>query len=970
MGTMQPCVRGMLAAACCACLFVLPARAQQSYNVVLQGVTLEEALVELMTQTDLVLGFDQRLVAGKWTNCVISDASGEELLQCVLKGTGLEYFRLASGLYVLTEPAEVRIRHGALHGIVVDRDTGEPLEHAHVMLNPQRVTISNQDGRFIFSDLMPGLYAVTTTYVGYSAQLNYIRVTADSVARTRMALRQEAIVERTPVVISGTGWRVPSDTLGRQALVNDALRQEAGGLVSDVGRAFASMVGVRLNDATADLHIQSSGAGEHQYRIDDAPVFVPVSIGGLVGPFSTYALSRITVHKTGFGADVGSQTAGVVEAVHALGKRPGRHLDVHVDPMSVNARASHALEDGSAIMAAGRLGLWQLYAPPAVHGMLQRWNQTDQFMYSAFRAVPDPSQSNSSFFSQSGHAPAPSLQFSDAHFALRKRNGILSSINASAYWGRRQLDSEEGFGEHPVVVGYPALLKAAPGVQDRYVWNNVTGQIRYESVLGSRMMASVQARASLFSLQHDITTARAIQRAAAMSSALAERVDLRDDNGNRVREYGLAGRISMAVWKGWHVDAGLEPAYTHSRFLVHGTRTAPIVHASGVWRVESFIQNRIPVSAQLTVDAGTRVTYLASRKSWFAEPRLAVRYDARSSDVGPWSARLAAGLYRQYVTQYDVTSRSARALRSSSRMWMAPDHSVAPPKAAHLSLEATVAPSDSWTLRAGGYLKQLMHLLSINYVAPAPGSVSTTALLGGQDLSAFLEDGFSLPSQTQSSFLSSGTGYAYGFSLYTSRHLARLRLQAGYEFSHTSRSFGSHFEGRTVVAPWNEPHRLELEADFDAMPNLVLQARWQSIWGRAWGFRQSYYDFLGAYGQRLFELLETPRSDVNDDGYDVLSIPVVVEHIRAYRLEHPEEHRLPALHQLDVSVAYTRNVKAMRVQVRADAINALGTRNVVDWGLVQGEEESEEDRPEGGLLEIQERHMLPVTPSLAFRLIW
>ena len=950
------------------CLLALASssRAQRAYDVVLQGVPLEEALTELMTRTDLVLGFDQRLVAGKWTNCVTYEATGEEALQCVLQGTGLDYFRLPSGLYVITERAEARIRYGALHGVVVDDRTGEPLEHAHIMLHPGNGTTSNQDGRFIFSNLEPGLYAVTTSYIGYSSPLVYVRVVPDSVAQTRLALRQEVIVERTPIVVNGLAWRVPSDTLGQQSLDRDALHRASGGLLPEVGRALSTMVGVRLNDATADLHIQSSGSGEHQYRLDGAPVFVPVSIGGLVGPFSTYALSRLTVHKTGFGADIGSQTAGVIAATHALGLRSGRHIDVHVDPMSINARASHSLKDGSAIMAAGRVGLWDVYAPPSVHGMLRRWNQTDQFMYSAFRAVPQPITSGINVFDESLASLDPGLHFSDVHFALRKRYNVLSSVHASAYWGRRQLESQE----HPAGTGYipisDLLRQTAPGVQDNYVWDNFTGQIRYEAVAGTRIMASAQARASLFRLQHGITTAKITQQAVMSNESLSSQIDLRDDNGNRVREFGLAGRLTYALWRGWNVEAGLEPAYTHSRFLVHGTRTAPIAHEHGTWRMESFLQNRIPINERLTVDAGTRVTYLHSRRSWYAEPRLSVRYDVSESRFGPWSARLATGLYRQYVTQFDVTSRSARALRSSSRMWMALDKTVAPPKAAHVSLEGVVRPSRGWSVHAEAYFKRLMHLLSINYATPVSSSVATEFAENSTDLSSFISEGTLLPSQLQSTFLSPGSGHAYGVGVRTEKRLQRLQLKAGYEFSRTARSFGAQFEGRTIAAPWNEPHRLEFEADFFATRNLVSQVRWHSIWGRTWGFRQSYYDFLGAYGQQLLELLETPRVDVSPSGFDLLSVPIVVDHIRAYRLEHPEEHRLPAVHQLDLSIAYTQHLRTTRMQVRADAINILGFNNVADWGLVADPDAPADD----ALLVISERSTLPITPSLALRLIW
>ena len=457
-------------------LWALPVSAQRQYDVVMQGVPLEEALVRLMSSTDLILGFDQRLIDGKWTSCVIYQSTGEEVLQCVLKGTGLDYFRLPSGLFVLSEKAESRAKYGVLQGVVIDVDSGDPLEHAHVMLHPGMGTTSNQDGRFIFSNLNPGVYAITTTYVGYESPLVYVRVIPDSIAQAELHMRQESVVLRTPIIVDGSSWQLPSDTLGQQTLGKSHLYDAGGAMLPDASRALSTLVGVRTSDATADLHIQNSGTGEHQYRLDNAPVFVPISIGGLVGPFSTYALERVTVHKTGFSADIGSQTAGVIAATHTLGSGLGHHLDVHLDPMSVNARASHRLKDGSAIMVAGRVGLWDFYAPPSVNQMLQRWNETDQFMYSAFRAVPTPGLDNGAYFDQTHAALDPGLHFSDAHFAVRKRNSVLSSSHASVYWGRRQINSQEnpGSGE---AINLSSLSKGIPpDVQDRYVWNNLTGQ--------------------------------------------------------------------------------------------------------------------------------------------------------------------------------------------------------------------------------------------------------------------------------------------------------------------------------------------------------------------------------------------------------------------------------------------------------------------------------------------------------------
>ena len=81
--------------------------------------------------------------------------------------------------------------------------------------------------------------------------------------------------------------------------------------------------------------------------------------------------------------------------------------------------------------------------------------------------------------------------------------------------------------------------------------------------------------------------------------------------------------------------------------------------------------------------------------------------------------------------------------------------------------------------------------------------------------------------------------------------------------------------------------------------NGLFGGRWKGIWGRAWGFRQSYYDFLGAHPSLSVVIPEQIQVDVR-------------KHVVAYRLDHPEEHILPPVYQLDLSVGYAHRLGGAR----------------------------------------------------------
>ena len=928
------------------------------YDVVLQGVPLEEALRQILTTTDINLAFDQALVEGKRAYCADEQLTAEDLLRCILDGTGLDFYWLSSGLYVLTETAEARPRYGTLQGIVVDRETGEPLPNAHVLLaDGSTGTVSNDAGRFLLANLKPGYHRLTTSYLGYRNRIDSIWVYPDTTARAELTLDAEPLTV-TPIIIDGMQWRLLSDSLGLAALSQESLLRLPNGGSPDVARSLTSLVGVRLNDATADLHVQGGESGEHQFRIDGAPVFIPVSIGGLVGPFSPFAIGRVTVHKSGFGAEVGSQSAGVIQAEHALGQATPQTFDLQVDPMSVNARLGvHSEGSGrtrTAFLLAGRVGLWDLYAPPPVERLLDDWNRTDPFMLAAFQAIPaETDPTTPSPFRRILSTGDPGVGFVDAHAAARIRFGPLHSLHFSTYGGRRELDSDRS----PFDPVTQRLANDATRSRDRYSWTNSTSQVRYEAVLGSRLLASLRGRASLYRLRHDIVL-RPITEVADLATA-EPRLGPRDDNNNRIQEYAVEARFDVAAQDDWTLEMGVEPTYTLSRFLIQGTPQRPISHQSDGWRIASFLTNRFTLSRRLNVDVGSRFTYLEARQQVYAEPRLAVRYDQPGGLLGPWSIRLATGLYRQFVNQFDISSRSSHSLLATSRMWLGVDSTVAPPHAAHVAGEWLFKPGSTWTIRLEGYYKKNLHLLAVNY---APTDLPRTALAGtdgaeGNDLP--------IPSFDQRVFLADGEGSSYGGAFLIEKKWARARFEARYEYSHTRRSFRPFYDGASIPTPWNEPHRVELAFDWQPAGGLTFVGRWRSIWGRAWGFRQSYYDFLGAYRNRLIAAARVDDPAEETD-FAVFSIDDIINHIVAYQLQHPQDHRLAPTHQLDLSVAYMHRLAGVRIQTRLDLLNVFDRDNVADWRLAFDPEFY--NRSE--LLKQDERLLLPFTPSLALRLGW
>ena len=911
------------------------------YSLAIRGEPLELALRKTAELTRADVAWDPLLVSGKRSFCVATDLPFEGLLSCVLKGTGLDFVRRSSGLYVLELATEGPPLYGNLRGIVLDAESEQPVSNAHVYLaDAGRGSVANQEGMFIFPRLLPGDYDVRVSHMGYRLGQVRVSITAGGDASTEVILHAETVLI-APIIVDGLSMTPASSLLGSATATQEDVTTNLNAGTTGILQSLGAMPGVRVNDATADVHIQGGEAGEHQFRLDGAPVFIPLNVATFVGPFSPFALGRITVNKAGFQASRGSQIAGVIEAEHDLrapvgvgrSNRPQSQFTVQVDPLSTNARfsSSATTHAGNHVttLSAVRIGMWSLVAPPSLSGLLNDWNVVDTFVLSAFATENTP-------FSNLPPEGEPSLQFADVHQAVRIRFGALRTLNVSGYWGRSSIGNAianvdlTGSDNTPGGAANDILSR----FKDVYSWQNGMLQARYDVVNSSHVLTSARVRGSFYRLNHDF---RAPDAASAGTT---------EDDGNFVYEVGAEFGADYFSDRGHKLETGAEVLVSGTDFTVAGTQQLPIRHASTGIRLAAFAQDQLQIGSHGSVELGSRFTWLNARSSLYFEPRLNTRFDFRDTRFGAVSFFVGTGLYRQFVNQFDVSSRSPRAFVSSTRFWMQNDHSVTPPKAAHLSGELLVVPNKAWSFSTEAYFKKHYHILTLDYAA-------TTDV--GRDLD-------------QNDFLMASTGHAAGWSASARRSVGPGSIRMRFDYSLAKRTIEGQFGDRPVTVPWNEPFRLELDADLIPFKGAVLLARWKSIWDRSWGFRKSYYDFLSAYLGDVDALVE----DMRANGVSTDAIRRVERQISHYRLTDPDSHVLPTIHQLDLSMAYSFRVGSYVMQVRGDVINVLNRKNTAEWLFRLDEDRYFNGGANGltGLLDRSDRDLLPRVVSVAARLTW
>lgn len=880
--------------------FCIPAYAQQDdsalFTLILRNVELEEALEQLVSTTKMNLLYDPVLISEKKIFCNSRNETAEGILRCIIKEADLDFYRLSSGTYVLTDLAQDEPQYGDLAGIVIDGETGEPLPYANVFLaDASTGTAANSAGMFSFTSLLKGQHAVVATYVGYEPALDSVWIPAAGQIKKEIVLNPAPIVA-DPIVVNGLQQRLPSVDLGTGKLKPSEISRAGFQGTDDVLYSATSVMAVGIRPPFVDLHIQGGRSSEHQMYLDGVPVFQPVSLGRLLGAFSPLAIERLTVHKAGFGAPIGSQLAGIISAEQSLETNIQQNLAIQIDPLSANGRLNFGIDlpgqATSSFMIAGRTSIWDLYRSNSLNNMLQDWNTVDAQLTATAIGI------DANDLSFTPHAHGSDVGFSDLHAAGQITFNPFHKLYFSAYQGKNNVGTE--------------LLSAASSdvaeadfvmlTRDKYRWTNNTALLKHEWLLGARSLGIIQLSNSVHTMRHNYSMVNTISINLDDSPGVPEierRLGVALDNAaspddrNRLRETTLRAQLEYSVSKDHHLLLGIEGTNISKKFSLDSPFFARIISDLNTWRATTFVQDKIALGLHTNIEIGSRFTYIPDREKLYAEPRVSLRHDVTNSPVGDYAIQLAAGIYRQYVNQFDLSSVGPSAAVPSIRFWLPIEETIAPPLAYHYTANFLVMPTTKWNIRLESYYKHQPQILAFHYhplLVPGELDEAPEAIQANQ-------------------YIEETNGFAYGAGIFVEHQYKRGVLGISYSFSEAKRRYPGRFENRLETTPWNEPHRLNLQHDFSLTSTLSTSLRAYGIWGRTWAFRQAYYDYLDAHN---------PEN----------------ERFEAFDLKNPSAHELSPYYQIDAGLRYKKNLKNVALEVRAEVLNVLDRKNVVDWSFI------------------------------------
>jgi hypothetical protein len=219
---------------------------------------------------------------------------------------------------LLAGPAIAQETRGAIEGMIKDT-SGAVLPGATVEAKSQAgsfTSVTDTNGIYRFPALNPGRYEITATLQGFNAATSApVIVEVGKLLKVDLALAVSGIAENIEVTAESPTIDVKQTTAATN-LRADAIER------LPKGRDFTSLVtmapGANLESRSGGLSIDGASAAENKYFLDGIDT-TNLRTGISATPFLTDFIQEVQVKSSGYAAEFGGSTGGVVSVISKSG---------------------------------------------------------------------------------------------------------------------------------------------------------------------------------------------------------------------------------------------------------------------------------------------------------------------------------------------------------------------------------------------------------------------------------------------------------------------------------------------------------------------------------------------------------------------------------------------------------------------------------------------------------------------------
>lgn len=251
----------------------------------------------------------------------------------------------------------------SINGFITDSETGETLLMANIAITEiNRGTSSNTSGYYTITNIPPGNYTLSSSYIGYQRFDQEIELEAGESLRLDIELIPEG-VEMEAIYVESEAEREEQRNIGTAQVNIEMVKELPSVLQPDVFRSVQLLPGVKAaSDFSSGLYIRGGSPDQTLILLDETTVYNPSHFFGFFSTFNPDAVKDVRLYKGGYPAEFGGRIGSVLSIYNKDGNRNEMQGSVSLGMLSSRASIEGPYSKGSWMLSVRRSTLEPLLA--------------------------------------------------------------------------------------------------------------------------------------------------------------------------------------------------------------------------------------------------------------------------------------------------------------------------------------------------------------------------------------------------------------------------------------------------------------------------------------------------------------------------------------------------------------------------------------------------------------------------------
>ncbi len=328
-----------------------------------------------------------------------------------------------------------------ISGVISDAESGEALIGANIYYSAQSVgTVTNNYGFFSLTLPKNDSLVIVISHLGFEPQVKSLRLYENIDLSTKLTPGKINLDE---LVIFGNTPNEHIDGV-QMGVVNVPLRNisEIPSLLgeADVLKLIQLMPGVQFgNEGTTGFYVRGGNADQNLVQLDEAVVYNPNHLLGVVSTFNPRMLKSATLIKGGFPAQYGGRLSSILDLTMKEGNNQEYHVEGGIGIVSANLTLEGPIKkDVASFIVSGR----RTYLDALITPFLPKGNESN-------------------------------YNFHDVNAKLNWKINSKDRLYLSFYQGKDK-----------------ARLKSGDGINYTILFGNTTGTFRWNHIFGPKLFVN------------------------------------------------------------------------------------------------------------------------------------------------------------------------------------------------------------------------------------------------------------------------------------------------------------------------------------------------------------------------------------------------------------------------------------------------------------------------------------------------